>query len=107
MTKALYVLAALALSAAPVHAQKSTMVQCQVGVSVRVVPDYMCDAMLEAFPAISFAPGRFEFGVQECARIMSRRVTETRPGDISLICVHMWQNNIAHVVDDAQGRHYR
>lgn len=103
--KFVFALGALWLIATPAHAQKSTMVQCQVGVSVRMVPDYVCDAMLEAFPIISFSPGdqaRFLNGMQKCADTMRRRLT----GDVATLCFHIWQDNSAHVVDDVKGRHF-
>lgn len=105
----IYVLAALCLISASAHAQKSTMVQCQTGVAVRMVPDYVCDAMLEAFPIISFwmnNQARWMNSLKECAAVVGRRVKETRPGQVDQICFHMWQDNAGHVVDDASGRRY-
>lgn len=107
----LYILAILALTAVPAHAQKSAIVQCQVGVSVSRVPDYVCDAMLEAFPVISFQvnnQARWMNSLKECAAVVSRRLTATYPGAVDTLCLHMWQDNTAHVYDDAKGvRHFR
>lgn len=106
----LFVLGALfCLATVPAHAQKSAMVQCQVGVTMRVVPDYVCDAMLEAFPIISFTPGnqpRWENSLRACSGILERRLTATYPGAIDNLCFHMWQDNSAHIYDDAKGRHF-
>lgn len=107
--RTVFYLVAVALTALPAHAQKSAMVQCQTGVAVRVVPDYVCDAMLEAFPIISFQmnnQARWMNSLKECAAVVGRRVKETQPGGIDQMCFHMWQDNAGHVVDDAKGRHF-
>lgn len=95
--------------AALLYAQKSGMRECRVGVSIRLVPSYLCDAMLEAFPLISFEPNnqvKWMNSLRECNRIMSATLTENRPGQIDSMCLRIWQDNEAHVYDDAMGRHY-
>jgi hypothetical protein len=95
-----FALAALCSIAAPAHAQKSAMVRCQTGAAVRMVPDYVCDAMLEAFPIISFTPNnqaRWMNSLKACAGIIERRVKETQPGSIDQICLRMWQDNVSHI----------
>lgn len=107
--KNLYILAALALTTFPAHAQKSAIVQCQVGVSVSRVPDYVCDAMLEGYPVISFTPNnkaRWENSLRACSAVVGRRLTANYPGALDSLCLRMWQANAGYVVDDAKGRHF-
>lgn len=53
----------------PAHAQKTSVVQCQTGTVVQIVPDYACDALMAAFPKMKKVDD-----MDACSEEMARRL---------------------------------
>jgi hypothetical protein len=54
------------------HAQSSTMVQCRTGATAIVVPDYVCDALLDGFRHLSTEQNKSKASMMECSKAMAR-----------------------------------
>lgn len=96
----------LLLAAIPAHAQKTSIVRCQVGYATYTTPDFLCDAMLEGFKVIRFGQySVMSFG--SCASIMAQTVQNDHRGNLNRICERMWSDNASRIGEDANGNRYR
>jgi hypothetical protein len=77
------------------HAQSSAMVQCRAGYSRSVVPDYVCDALLDGFQYIRAHDPQWE-GLRKCAKAMSTHFVNKEPNYYIEPCTNMWRAELTN-----------